>query len=237
MNDSTLTQLKIMVERAVRPLRASTAHKRKIREELLAHVSGVFEEEAAKLGDTEAALTRTQERFGQAAELTGQLQASIPRSDWYIRLVEHVEDFRPGESTLRRAGRHALLMFLVFGTLLIPVFLIKNRFHEWPVIPAAAILVFCFTLVSNGMRDALFGAAGRSWLRVMSIAVVAALLVPAVTFGICLFHSWEAWESMLEILPLLLWSLVLAWVPVVVTAFLTDKELRYRREWDTLQLD
>ena len=59
MNESTLTQLKILVERAVRPVRASTARKRKMREELLAHVVGVFEEEAARLGGEEAALERT----------------------------------------------------------------------------------------------------------------------------------------------------------------------------------
>ena len=41
MNESTLTQLKIIVERAVRPVRASISRKRKMREELLAHVSGV----------------------------------------------------------------------------------------------------------------------------------------------------------------------------------------------------
>src|SRR5471030_1647421 len=39
MNDSILTQLKILVERAVRPVRVSMAPKRKIREELLAHVA------------------------------------------------------------------------------------------------------------------------------------------------------------------------------------------------------
>jgi hypothetical protein len=44
MNESTLTQLKIIVERAVRPVRASIARKRKMREELLAHVVGVFDD-------------------------------------------------------------------------------------------------------------------------------------------------------------------------------------------------
>ncbi len=56
MNDSTRTPLKILVERVVRPVRASISRKRKIREELLAHVSGAFEEELAKLGDRQAAL-------------------------------------------------------------------------------------------------------------------------------------------------------------------------------------
>ena len=53
MNESILTQLKVIVERAVRPVRASTSRKRKMREELLAHVGGVFEEECARLGDDE----------------------------------------------------------------------------------------------------------------------------------------------------------------------------------------
>ena len=70
MNESTLTQLKIIVERAVRPVRASTLRKRKMREELLAHVSGVFEEESARLGDDRAALERTALRFGNPAEVT-----------------------------------------------------------------------------------------------------------------------------------------------------------------------
>ena len=62
MNESTLNQLKIIVERAVRPVRASTYLKRKMREELLSHVSGVFEEESAKIGEERTALER--QHFG-----------------------------------------------------------------------------------------------------------------------------------------------------------------------------
>ena len=81
MNESTLTQLKIIVERAVRPVRASTPRKRRMREELLAHVSGVFAEESAKLGNDRAALERTALRFGSPAEVTSQLQESVPARD------------------------------------------------------------------------------------------------------------------------------------------------------------
>jgi hypothetical protein len=59
MNESTLTRLKIVVERAVRPFRASVSCKRKMREELLAHVIGVFEEEFSRLDDEHTALERT----------------------------------------------------------------------------------------------------------------------------------------------------------------------------------
>ena len=48
MNESTLTRLKIIVERAVRPVRASVSCKHKMREELFAHVIGVFEEEFSR---------------------------------------------------------------------------------------------------------------------------------------------------------------------------------------------
>ena len=88
MNESTLTQLKVIVERAVRPVRASTSRKRKMREELLAHVVGVFEEECARLGDDRAALERTALRFGNPAEVTAQLQESVPASDGLSRFWE-----------------------------------------------------------------------------------------------------------------------------------------------------
>ena len=97
MNESTLTQLKIIVERAVRPVRASTSRKRKMREELLAHVSTVFEEEAEKLGEERAALERTALRFGNPAEVTAQLQESVPASDGISRFWEG----QPDESMLR----------------------------------------------------------------------------------------------------------------------------------------
>jgi hypothetical protein len=96
MDESTLTQLKIIVERAVRPVRASTSRKRKMREELLAHVVGVFEEEVARLGDDRAALERTALRFGNPAEVTSQFQESVPARDTIWRFFE----CRPGEATL-----------------------------------------------------------------------------------------------------------------------------------------
>ena len=101
MNESTLTQLKIIVERAVRPVQASISCKRKMREELLAHVSGAFEDELAHLQDEHAALERTLVRFGNPTEVMSELQDSVPVSDRLWRFWEG----RPGESTLRFALR------------------------------------------------------------------------------------------------------------------------------------
>jgi hypothetical protein len=118
MNESARTQLKIIVERAVRPIRASASRKCKIREELLAHVCGVFEEESANLGDDRTALERTALRFGNATEVTDQLQESVSAADGFMRLLEG----RPGESMLRGALRFAwiegAIVWVALGTAL-----------------------------------------------------------------------------------------------------------------------
>ena len=179
MNESTLTQLKIIVERAVRPVRASTARKRKMREELLAHVVGVFEEEAARLGDEQAALARTRERFGQAAELTGQLQASVPR------IEENLAGYGSGESALRLAALLAALagaLSLVLLGIAILIQVLRGQGSEWLTVARVpsllaplwgAFFVFCGTLLTFVMRQALLGPAGRSWLRAGLVAVAA----------------------------------------------------------------
>ncbi len=103
MNEFTLIQLKIIVERVVRPVRASMRRKRKMREELLAHVTAVFAEESAKSGDERAALEQTEQRFGKPAQLANELQQSVPASD----AISRFWDGRPDESTLRGALRLA----------------------------------------------------------------------------------------------------------------------------------
>src|SRR6516165_2854036 len=138
MIDSTQLQLRIIVEKAVRPVRASMSRKRKMREELLAHVSAVFEEEVAKLGEERVALERTEQRFGNPAELTSQLQEAIPASDRIPRFLEDLA-FRPGESTLRRAVRYALVTFLACGVVLLPAFFVQGRMNEWPILLASPV--------------------------------------------------------------------------------------------------
>ena len=115
LNQSTMARLKIVVERAVRPVRASVSCKRKMREELLAHVIGVFEEEFSRLDDEHTALERTALRFGNPSEVTGQLQASVPAGDGITRFFEG----RPGESmiwgVLRFVSGLGTVGLVVFG--------------------------------------------------------------------------------------------------------------------------
>ena len=127
MNESTLTRLKIVVERAVRPVRASVSRKRKMREELLAHVIGVYEEEFSRLDDEHTALEHTALRFGNPSEVTSQLQASVPAGDGITRFFEG----RPGESmiwgVLRFVSGVGAVCLVVFGAVLFAA----GRDRDW----------------------------------------------------------------------------------------------------------
>jgi hypothetical protein len=248
MNESSLTHLKIIVERTVRPVYASTSRIRKMREELLAHVSAVFEEESAKLGDEPAALARTQERFGQAAELTSLLQASVPRVDCIDRFAENLVGYPSRESALRLAVRLASVigaMSLVCLGIAILIQGLRGQGSEWLTvarIPSLlapvwmGFLVFCGTLLMHGMRQALFGPAGRSWLRAGLIAAASWIIIPVTTFGICLALLADFHTSLWNVLPMLRLG-VLVPVALVVVVYLVDAECRHLQEWARLQID
>src|SRR5262245_34420824 len=97
-----MKELMVHVERAVRAVHASPARKRRMRQELLAHLTGLVEEEKARGGDEPQALARALQRFGDPSGLSQDLQASVPRLErWLSRLF-----FRaPGESELRYGPR------------------------------------------------------------------------------------------------------------------------------------
>ena len=113
MDDVILQELKRVVERAVRPVRATMARKRRMREELLAHLVAIFEEEAGKLGDEQAALEQAKQRFGDPRELTGQLQQAVPWLDRFRSILENM-GCQPGESAWHLAGRHFLVMLAIY---------------------------------------------------------------------------------------------------------------------------
>jgi hypothetical protein len=242
MNDTSLTQLKVIVERAVRPVRASFARKQKMREELLAHVADVFTEEAARLGD-EGALERTAQRFGDPAELTGQLQKSVPFSDALERFAEWLW-FRPGESTLRRALRHGLLAVLGAGALLGPLaWVIWARLREWPpeaFVPLSAsvvnvfFFVFTFTFLAEGMRRALFQPSGPAWLGAGLLGLASAVLfLPFVALAVLIQPGARLRPTDLLIL---LGATALASSILVAMARALATRMQMHREWADLSL-
>jgi hypothetical protein len=243
MNDSTLTQLKIIVERAVRPVRAGAARKRRMREELLAHVMDAFAEESAKVGDEHAALERTTQRFGNAAELTSQLQATVPAGD----AIEQWLAGGPDESTLRFAVRLAVITTalgaIVFGAIL----LTTGPVSVWPteslVLSCLAILTLPtylvgVTFVAEWARPVLCDPERRSR------GMAALLAVGWILFTVVLFESlpilfvlgianFDYWN----VLWLTLWVAASAPVPPLALAQSTNARIRYQQEWASLNID
>ena len=242
MNEPTLTRLKIIVERAVRPVRASTSRKRRMREELLAHVVGVFEEEAAKPGDHQAALERTARRFGNPAEVTGQLQGSIPASDVIVRFCEG----RPGEPAWRTAIRFAwvsgtfALAFVVF------LIAIASFAAGWVGTWQREVLIPCLGAVlavpvwlaglaflTSWMEKALDGPAGSSRLKLAAACAGSSVFMVLWLAA----ASWPAWFTRPDYLSVVMIAGFVG-APGLVYALAQSSLVcrRYHEEWARLDI-
>ena len=86
MTDFTFAHLEALVEQVLRPVWATRARKRLLREELLAHVLDVFADELADSGDERLALEKTLKRFGSIAEVGTEFQATFSLSNYLLSL-------------------------------------------------------------------------------------------------------------------------------------------------------
>jgi hypothetical protein len=249
MNETTLTQLKVIVERAVRPIRAGLRRKQRMREELLAHVTAVFGEELARIGDEATALARTAERFGDPAELVAPLQSSVPARDGIDRLMDQLW-YRPGEPTLRRAVRHAaILEATVFAILaMVAAAVSATRLgsqppSEWPgiqlilssslVVLASFLFVLSFTYLADWLRAALYGADGRSGFKAIMVAIASGLLIPGLGFALWLDAAGPSGNDLWVVIALgLLVPGALLQVAKVLGA-----RLRHHQEWSSLAIE
>jgi hypothetical protein len=241
MNESTLTQLKIIIERAVRPVRASTSCKRKMREELLAHVVGVLEEEAARLSDERAALERAALRFGNPAEVTSRLQEAVPAGDRIARFFEG----RPGETALwvpLRIAYWAVAWELIgFAAIWFAA--------DWvALLPREAMIIFGYgflappvyffgvAFLTDWIEKGAYGPAGVSRPRVALSAAGSLLFMLLLVAG----AAWTDWPTGWDHLGgvwlasiLAAYSVVLAWS----LAHWNAPRRRYHEEWGRLPIE
>jgi hypothetical protein len=238
MNESTMTELKIIVERAVRPVRVSNSHRRKFREELLAHVVGVFEEERARFDDDQAALERTALRFGNPAEVTSQLQESVPAGDRIVQIWEG----QPGEATLWVPLRLAYVASASVVVAACVVVLAAGRVAALPreaMIPAAyaflglPLFLFSLAFLTDCFEKAFYDRPKVSRLRVPLSACIGLLFM-------LLFVAGAVWLPLikgLDPLSLVWYAGFLAASPVVTALSLAlgcAERRRYHQEWGRL---
>src|SRR6516162_1931850 len=97
-----------------------------------------------------------------------------------------------------------------------------------------AFLAFCGTLLIQGMRQALFGPAGGSWLRAGLVAAAAWIVIPVLTFALGLAVTVDIqrilWEFVVPFFPIN----VLAPLALVALVSVFGSEWRHDREWTRL---
>ncbi len=164
-----MRDLKVQVERIVRPIRASGRRKDRMREELLAHLTATYQEEFKRDGDEPAALARALERFGNPDDLRRELQASVPIPKQilfadFLSQARYVAFLRrlgkhQRESALRFATRVTLAVAVVWGipdALLITLMLFQDLWRGKPVWPALNWVLHLFGAFHGPMLAYIF---------------------------------------------------------------------------------
>ena len=240
MNDTTLTQLKIIVERAVRPVRASTLRKRQMREELLAHVCGVFEDESSSAADEQTALVQTQRRFGSPSAVTSQLQEAVPARD-RLRLWW---EGPPAETAMRSGLRVAGVIGVPAVLLLAALLCAAGTGIGWSVeevslhlgaILALPTYLFGLALLAGWMEQALYGPAGPARLKVALVGAGSCGFM----FLICAGFAWRGllaeWDILSAVLTVVWLTPIALFFPYALARSSADRR-RYHEEWADLDI-
>lgn len=253
-----MSEFMAMVERAVRPVVAGTKRKMRMREELLAHLDGVYQEELARSGDQAAARAEAVRRFGDPAALTAELQQSVSFRERLDGRLNRLFGWRPGEPGVLFAGRLAGLVAAIVAVWLALTLAATavRRPHDGSVPSAAQLLqlfgallvfapaaVFLLTVLFLRIRGSLFvgGGSRRSWRRAIGFAAVSVLVVPAAGTAFYLTGLPEVSEVMSElttarslafsVASYLMIPLVLLWF-----AWKTGPAAVRRAEWAALDI-
>lgn len=247
MNDTILTELKIIVERCVRPLRASDDRKRRMREELLDHLTAIFEEERKLHSDEHFTLKRARERFGEPEDLMAELQATVSRWDRGCAIFDKLR-FNPGQPLWIQFSKYFSVMFVTFTLmtcLMIPISWIRDGLDEIGIVLHVALvmsatiaaLTFAFTFLIERIRQAMYESKAKYKRWAVTIYGLASL-------GVFPVITWLAYWGFLGEFNASLDGLFLgcAFAPVlplffVLLARVEEKQVRQDREWASLEIN
>jgi hypothetical protein len=236
------------VERAVRGLRAGTAWKRKTREELLAHLTTIYDEELSRRHDPMAAMRAAAERFGDPAELLRELESALPASQRRAYLFERIFGWRAPESAARYMLRQATLSFAIMLALcsltaIATLSLAPAGQNSWQLVRTALAVVlitpvaqFLLGLLYYKLRDAHYGPiwATKSKTKV----VVYTLLIAMVTFCSGIALALNTSDALLSQSLLSMGAIAAVTAAVVFTLAQRRGPMEIRDTlWASMQLD
>lgn len=151
-----MKELMVHVEKAVRPLRITQGQRGAIREELLSHLQGIFDEEFARGGDRDAAIAESIKRFGPTEEVSRSLRDSMPWFSFPLSYVPWFARVRSWPESIHRTAWRAWMTGIQF----------------WMLVG----IPWCSMLVMTERKSGL--AATTMWFLMASLGV--AMLVPFV---------------------------------------------------------
>ncbi|MEN6365643.1 MAG: hypothetical protein ABFC88_02380 [Thermoguttaceae bacterium] len=247
MNDEILKELKIVVEKAVRPVRATMARKRQMREELLTHLTAIFDEEVGNLGDEPAALIQAKLRFGDPRELTSQLQQSVSKRGWMAYLVEKY-NYQSAQTV-----RHLFATSLLWACLMtvammltgLSISLLRGRPHDLGMFlhvslvtgVAVPTLMFLWLFLSERIARALYGReADRSLPKVLLFCLASLAILPAFAF---LSYFAGSFDLVASLAHLRFACYFAPTMPVILLLFarVVAEETHYKQHWASLEIE
>lgn len=249
------------VERAVRPVQASTATKDRMRAELSEHLELLYQQELDRVSDPAIALEQATRRFGDPQELTRELQASVPHWErWAFSPIPGSTwgQRRSGEGVgawiLRTTTAGSLATGVMISLVIVSIASWERRTDRLltvaPFLIVAPLLMWA-TLIANFWccelirrqleRPASQDGRMRRRLRIVAIAVglmAFAALAPAILAVMARFsvrdaHLFTNGEAALGCLA---WAVLMG---VILTTQVRDWISRARRYelWDSLDLE
>jgi hypothetical protein len=244
-----LNQLKL-VERIVRPVRAGTARKRKMREELLAHLTAIYDQELERVRDPDAALRVAAERFGEPADLTRELESSLPVAARIDYFSERMLGWRAPESAARYLARMAGAVFLLLGVVVALLATIVAWNIGWDggarlaIRPLIAVLVlapadvYLIGWLQFKLRDTIFGVFGsrKSFRAELLLAFLIALVVTVSGTTFVAIAEWDLIAAKQLFLPMLVAGIGMA-IAAHVTARVAGPTQIRDTMWACLDID
>ncbi|MBP88241.1 MAG: hypothetical protein CMJ64_16240 [Planctomycetaceae bacterium] len=252
-----MQDLRVHVEKAVRPVVADQGTKLRMREELYSHLLEVFEEERATGDDEAAAILRANDRLGDPAALTAELQATASRVSWYegaIDRIVHRQDETEIGHACRLASRYLLaivpLIIVVVPTVWIIQTLIgstQKSFLDlvsdslWFGVPFgvfATAQVFFFTIIAHRMLRQFDKPSWRprsigGVFGLCAVSTVFLLVSSFALFSILTGNPRATYELMMP-----KWLIASSLMPFVMTGFVLARrrEIERLEPWSSLEI-
>jgi hypothetical protein len=194
-----------IVERIARPVRTTIKQKRKIREELLAHLEGALAEELKKTSDRAAALEAASKRLGDPRTVSAELDQSISPLDRISYYIDRLLGWRAPESALRYMLRVALTVCTIEAIVFLPFVVLTwfaigaktFRIADFRFILAFMASLplgqFCVGVLYYKMRDTWWGVFGsrRSTPRLILLSAAMAMVVGGGGFAFVALATWK----------------------------------------------